>query len=321
MFVILIAAASFVGVACLVAGVWSMLGSSQTTSAEVRLQAYANGRDASASAQGASGKGLLSSPLEDATGLLENFAKQFNVRKYLDQADMRVAPTKLLLIIGGLGVGGALLWAAVAPMKFLAPLVGIALAVIPVLFVWFKRKRRLGKFTKQLPDALDLIGRALRAGHALGSGMKMVADESPEPIGSEFRRCFDEQNFGVPLEESLQGLCERIPTLDVRFFVTAVILQRQTGGDLAEILDKIGHLVRERFKIWGAIQALTGEGRLSGIVLLALPPVLFVVMWRLNPGYVMVLFDDPLGNKMLAVGLVMQLLGAIVIKKIIDIKV
>jgi tight adherence protein B len=320
MFVILIAVASFVGVACLVAGVWSMLGGSQTTSAEVRLQAYANGRDASA-ANGPSSKGLLSSPLEDASGLLENFAKRFNVRKYLDQADMTVAPTKLLLIIGGLGVGGALLWAAVAPMKFLAPLVGIALALIPVVFVYFKRKRRLNKFTKQLPDALDLVGRALRAGHALGSGMKMVADESPEPIGSEFRRCFDEQNFGVPLEESLQGLCERIPTLDVRFFVTAVILQRQTGGDLAEILDKIGHLVRERFKIWGAIQALTGEGRLSGIVLLALPPVLFIVMWRLNPGYVMVLFDDPLGNKMLAVGLVMQLLGAIVIKKIIDIKV
>lgn len=321
MFVILIAAASFIGVACLVAGVWSMFGGAQTTAAEVRLQAYASGRDGSSAANGPTGKGLLSSPLEDASGLLENFAKQFNVRKYLDQADMRIAPSKLLLIIAGLGVGGALLWAAVAPMKFLAPLVGVALAVIPVLFVWFKRKRRLGKFTKQLPDALDLIGRALRAGHALGSGMKMVADESPEPIGSEFRRCFDEQNFGVPLEESLQGLCERIPTLDVRFFVTAVILQRQTGGDLAEILDKIGHLVRERFKIWGAIQALTGEGRLSGIVLLALPPVLFVVMWRLNPGYVMVLFDDPLGNKMLAVGLVMQLLGAIVIKKIIDIKV
>lgn len=321
MFVILIAAASFVGVACLVAGVWSMFGSSQATAAEARLQAYASGRDASAVANGPSGKGLLASPLEDASGLLESFAKKFNVRKFLDQADMRIAPAKLLLIIGGLGFGGALLWATVAPMKFLAPLVGVGLAIIPVFFVFYKRKRRLNKFTKQLPDALDLVGRALRAGHALGSGMKMVADESPEPIGSEFRRCFDEQNFGVPLEESLQGLCERIPTLDVRFFVTAVILQRQTGGDLAEILDKIGHLVRERFQIWGAIQALTGEGRLSGIVLLALPPVLFVVMWRLNPGYVMVLFDDPLGNKMLAVGLVMQLLGAIVIKKIIDIKV
>jgi len=112
-----------------------------------------------------------------------------------------------------------------------------------------------------------------------------------------------------------------VPNLDLRFFVTAVILQRQTGGDLAEILDKIGHLVRERFKIFGQIQALTGEGRLSGVVLLALPPVLFVVMYRLNPEYAMVLFTDPMGQKMLAVAVIMQFLGALVIKKIIDIKV
>lgn len=320
MFILVAMAAAFVGVACLVAGIWSMFSGSQASAAEARLEAFATGRDASVAA-GSSGKGLLTSPLEDATGVLEQLAKKFNLRVYLEQADMRVAPGKLLMIIGALGFGGALLWATIAPMKFLAPLVGISLACIPILFVWFKRKRRLNKFTSQLPDALDLIGRALRAGHALGSGMKMVADEMPEPISGEFRRAFDEQNFGVPLEESLQGLCERIPTLDVRFFVTSVVLQRQTGGDLAEILDKIGHLVRERFKIWGQIQALTGEGRLSGIVLLALPPVLFVVMWRLNPGYVMVLFDDPMGNQMLAVGLVMQFLGAIVIKKIINIKV
>ena len=132
---------------------------------------------------------------------------------------------------------------------------------------------------------------------------------------------YEEQNLGIPLEDSLEGMTERVPNLDLRFFATAVILQRQTGGDLAEILDKIGHLVRERFQIYGQIQSLTGEGRLSGIVLLALPPVLFIVMYRLNPDYVMVLFTDEIGKLMLAAAVFMQLAGAFVIKKIINIKV
>jgi tight adherence protein B len=141
------------------------------------------------------------------------------------------------------------------------------------------------------------------------------------PIASEFERCYEAQNLGVPLEEAIEEMTNRVPNLDLRFFATAVILQRQTGGDLAEILDKIGHLVRERFVIWGQIQALTGEGRLSGIVLLALPPALFVVMWYLNPGYSMVLFTDPMGHQMLAGAIIMQIIGALVIRKIVNIKV
>ena len=127
--------------------------------------------------------------------------------------------------------------------------------------------------------------------------------------------------LGISLEESLDGMCERVPNLDIRFFSTAVQLQRQTGGDLAEILDKIGHLVRERFVIYGQIAALTGEGRLSGLVLLALPPFLFFMMLRMNPEYIMVLFTDPLGKQLMAIAIVLQVLGAIVIKKIVNIKV
>src|SRR6185503_294021 len=155
--------------------------------------------------------------------------------------------------------------------------------------------------------ALELIGRALRAGHSLASGFKLVADEMDAPISTEFERCYEAQNLGVTLEDAIEEMTNRVPNLDLRFFATAVILQRQTGGDLAEILDKIGHLVRERFKIWGAIQALTGEGRLSGIVLLAMPPALFLVMFRMNPEYCMVLFRDPMGQQMLAVAIVMQI--------------
>ncbi|NQT17934.1 MAG: type II secretion system F family protein, partial [Planctomycetes bacterium] len=137
----------------------------------------------------------------------------------------------------------------------------------------------------------------------------------------EFGRVFEEQNLGVPLDESLTNITERIPNLDLKFFATAIILQRQTGGDLAEILDKIGSLIRERFQIWGQVQALTGEGRLSGIVLMALPILLFFAVYYLNPDYVMLLFTDVMGKKMLAAGIILQVLGALVIRKIVNIKV
>ncbi len=141
------------------------------------------------------------------------------------------------------------------------------------------------------------------------------------PIGTEFGRVFEEQNLGIAIDEALETMTTRIPNLDLRFFATAVILQRQTGGDLAEILDKIGTLIRERFKIYGQVQALTGEGRLSGVVLLALPPLLFLAVYRLNPEYEMALFTDEMGQKMLIGALVMQLLGALVIRKIVNIRV
>ena len=168
---------------------------------------------------------------------------------------------------------------------------------------------------------MDLIGQALRAGQSLPAGIQLVSTQMSEPVGPEFARAYEQQNLGIPLESSLLEMTERIPNLDLQFFSTAVILQRQTGGDLAEILDKISKLCRERFQIHGQIQALTGEGRLSGIVLLALPPLLFLTMLKLNYDYVMMLFNDPLGQKMLIFGIVMQIFGAIWIKKVITIKV
>ncbi|MBL9085189.1 MAG: type II secretion system F family protein, partial [Planctomycetales bacterium] len=148
-----------------------------------------------------------------------------------------------------------------------------------------------------------------------------VREEMKAPISVEFGRVFEENNLGIPITDAMNNMTDRIPNLDLKFFATAIILQRQTGGDLAEILDKIGALIRDRFRIWGQIQALTGEGRLSGVVLLALPVVLFGAVYRLNPEYVMVLFRDPLGKKMLAGAVFMQLLGAYMIRKIVNIKV
>jgi tight adherence protein B len=161
----------------------------------------------------------------------------------------------------------------------------------------------------------------MRSGYSLGAGIGLCAEEMPAPLGPEFARAFDEQNFGVPLEETLEAMTQRIPNVDLRFFATAVTLQRQTGGDLAEILDKLSKLIRERFKLAGQIQALTGEGRLSGIVLLALAPGLFAVMYYLNKEYTMVLINEPTGRKLMAGALVLQFLGALWIKKIINVQV
>ena len=206
------------------------------------------------------------------------------------------------------------------PTKF-APFVSLAFMFMPFMWLTMKRKSRLKAFAAQLPEALELIARALRAGHSLGAGMSLVGNEMSPPISKEFLRTFEEQNLGMPMEEALENMTHRIPNLDLKFFATAVILQRQTGGDLAEILDKIGRLIRERFKIMGQVAALTGEGRLSGIVLLALPPMLFVAVYRMNPDYLSLLFTDEMGKKMLIGGIVMQLLGAVVIQKIINIRI
>jgi len=180
---------------------------------------------------------------------------------------------------------------------------------------------RLNKFGGQLSDALELVARALRAGHSLAAGMHVVAQEMPVPISEEFNRVFEEQNLGIPIEDSLKSMCDRVPNLDLRFFVTSVGIQRQTGGDLAEILDKIGYVIRERFRILGQVKALTGEGRLSGVVLISLPFALFAFMLNMKPDYVETLWTTDMGRIMAGVALVLQVLGALWIRKIVNIKV
>lgn len=265
---------------------------------------------------------VLSRPLDDMPNAMEEFVSNFfNVRRLLEQADIEMKTEQFLGICAACAAVGLLI-AFLIGFHFSLYFVLPAL-LFPLPFGWamYKRKARMKLFTKQLPEALDMTGRALRAGHSLGAGFQMVAAEIPEPLGTEFGRVYEEQNLGIPLEDALMNMCERVPSLDLRFFATAVILQRTTGGDLAEILEKISHIIRERFKIFGQIQALTGEGRLSGTVLLAMPPVLMLVMMFLNYEYVMLLFNTTIGNKMLAVADFMQLVGAFVIKKIINIKV
>lgn len=265
---------------------------------------------------------LLKSPLDDVPNALEDFVSRFlNISKLIDQSGLDLTVTKFVAFTVGLAVVAGTACFVFSPWKSLVPIAAFVAAILPLVYVVFTRKRRLAKFDEQLPAALDLMSQALRAGQSLPAGIQLAGTQLPEPIGPEFHRAFEQQNLGVTMAQSLKDMTERIPSLDLRFFATAVILQRQTGGDLAEILDKISGLTRQRFQIKGQIQALTGEGRISGIVLLGLPPVLFLVMLYLNYDYIMLLFTDELGQKMLIAGIILQLIGAAAIKKIINIKV
>jgi tight adherence protein B len=311
----------FVGVTALVVGLSYVMRGDKEAEVEDRLSVLTGGKKA--------GKGgvvvpsdLLSTMRRDGTGIVEVFISRYlNLRLLFEQANVQMAVPNFLLICAALATVGVFLPTMAGMNVVFAPLVGLFLAFLPIMWLLMRRKRRLRKFAAQLPQALELISRALRAGHSLASGLSLVAQEMSEPIGPEFGRTFEEQNLGIPMEQSLENMTKRIPNLDLKFFSTAVVLQRQTGGDLAEILDKIGSLVRERFQIFGQVQALTGEGRLSGIVLLALPPALFAVVYRMNPDYLMLLFTDPMGKKMLVGGVLMQLFGALVIRKIVNIRV
>ncbi len=311
----------FVGVAALVGAVSLFLRDKPASRIENRLDLL-TGTNVSAAKEALSKEtSILSQPLDDGVGMFQSFLERFNVALLFEQADANLNVGKFLAVsavLGGLGIALAVI---IHIHPALLPLVGVGMGSLPLFWILFRRKRRIKAFAAQLPDALEMLARGLRSGQSLAFGFNMVSHEMPAPIGREFGRVFEEQNLGLAMDESLKAMTNRIPNLDLKFFVTAVILQRQTGGDLAEILDKIGNLIRDRFRIWGQVQALTGEGRLSGVVLLALPFVLFLAVYQLNHDYLMTLFTDPLGTKMLAVAVAMQILGALVIRHIVNIKV
>ena len=180
---------------------------------------------------------------------------------------------------------------------------------------------RLKKFEEQFPEALDLLSRAIRAGHAFQTAMGMVADEMPEPIGPEFKKTFDQQNYGLPLRDALNLMPERVPLMDVHFFVTAVLIQRETGGNLSEILDNLARVVRERFKILRQVRVHTAHGRMTGYVLLSLPGALGIALSMINQGHMQPLFREHLGQQMLIGAAVMQVIGYFWIKKVVNIEV
>lgn len=242
------------------------------------------------------------------------------LRRLYEQADMDLDFGRFLWIAGGMAATGGAIGLWLLPVA-VAPVGAAVLGCLPFLFLVHRKRRRMKQFLASLPEAVELMGRALRAGHGLGSGLQLVSQELKGPLADEFGRVFEEQNLGIPMDTALRGMADRVPSMDVRFLVTAIVIQRATGGDLAEVLDKIGRLVRQRFELYGHVKALTGEGRMSGVVLLALPPGLLAFLTSTNFDYVRPLFETSAGNKMLAVTAVLQVVGAIAIKKIVSIKV
>lgn len=246
------------------------------------------------------------------TEKLDRLMEQSGIQKSLGSF---IGLSIILAFVGFLG-GSAL---ASNPLTLLACVVFPGM--LPFLYIYSKKKQRMNKCERQLPDAMDLIARALRAGHSFASGLRMVADELGDPIGTEFDKALNEINFGVAVPEAMKGLANRIDCPDLKFFVISVIVQRETGGNLAEILENIAHLVRERFKLQGRVRALSAEGRLSAVIMIAIPFVMALVLYLVNPEYLGLLFTDPIGKRMVTFAILMMIVGIVVMKKMIHIRV
>ena len=205
-----------------------------------------------------------------------------------------------------------------AEVAWVAVLVG---AILPYAYASIRRNRRFEKFEELFPEAIDTLARAVRAGHAFTTALEMITGEISEPIAGEFRQLYEEQKFGMPVRDALMNLTERVPLVDVKFFVTAVMLQRETGGNLAEILDNLSYVIRERFKIQRQVRVYTAQGRLTMALLMGMPPIIVAVMLVLNPGFIRPLFADPIGHALVVGGITLQTLGYFVIRKIIRIQV
>jgi tight adherence protein B len=205
-----------------------------------------------------------------------------------------------------------------AEVGWVAVLVG---AILPYAYASIRRNQRFEKFEELFPEAIDTLARAVRAGHAFTTALELITDEISEPIAGEFRQLYEEQKFGMPVRDALMNLTERVPLVDVKFFVTAVMLQRETGGNLAEILDNLSYVIRERFKIQRQVRVYTAQGRLTMALLMGMPPIIVAVMLILNPSFIHPLFADPIGHALVVGGITLQTVGYFVIRKIIRIQV
>ncbi len=238
----------------------------------------------------------------------------------VEQSGLKLNVGTLLLMMGCCGVAGYLVAAWVSGQPLLGLSIGATAAWLPYAYVARARTKRMLKFEEHFPEAIDLIARALRAGHALPTGLSMVADEMPAPVGTEFRLLYDEQNFGLTLPDAMRNFAKRIPVLDARFFVTAVLTQRESGGNLAEVLDNLSSVIRDRFKVKRQVRVISAHGRITGWVLSLLPPALAMATLLINPDHLGTLTGDPVGQQMIMVAVFLQIVGTLIIRKIVNIE-
>ncbi len=258
-----------------------------------------------------------------STKFLKRFQLQAKLQELLEQSGMkwsthRLVNTCLLAFVAG----GAVAWLLLpAQFRRFAYVPALAVGSFPLLIVLRKRKARMSRFEELFPESLEFVARSMRAGHAFSVSLEMIHREFQEPLAGEFRRTFEEHNLGLPLDVALQKLAKRIPSLDVHFFVSAVLLQKRTGGNLAEILDKLAYVIRERFKLRGRIRAISAHGKMTGAALSCIPIGVAVLMFYANPDYVRFFFMDDVGNLMLGGAVVLQLIGYAIIRQIVKIEV
>lgn len=269
----------------------------------------------------------LIEPDQDQSAVSAKFIHRFELgerlHKLIEQAGLKWTPAKLInMMVVGFGIGFGTGWLFL-PSRFqpLAIVCGLLIGLFPLMYLMRLRSSRLHKFEEQFPDSLEFIARSMRAGHAFSVALEMIHKEFQDPLGSEFRRVFEEHNLGLPIEVALEKLSERIPSLDVHFFVSAVMLQKRTGGNLAEILDKLAYIIRERFKLRGKIKAISAHGRMTGTALTLIPVGVAVMMFWSNPDYVRFFFLDETGNYMMGAAILLQVIGYAIINKIVTIEV
>ena len=253
--------------------------------------------------------------------ILSSMSNLGGLEKILQQANSQMPVGVFLLLSGVLGVAGMVIAAIMDYPLLVAGGVGLVCLMLPLIKIKMQRTKRFKTFEHQLPEALDLMARALRAGHAFSVGMKMVGDEFPDPIGPEFNRTVEEISFGIDTPEAMENLYNRVVSTDLKFFITALVVQRETGGNLAEIIEAISRLIRQRFELLARVKALSAEGRLSGIVLFVMPFIMGGVLWYMNEDYMRLLIEDELGLMMAGGAGLLMIFGGVVMKKMCDIKV
>lgn len=295
-----------------------------TSSAEVR-QLERRLRALHAGGHGVQASSLIKAREADQVGVLGKLLLALprvgSLEKMLQQAGIVMKTSRFLATTALLMVAVFLVLLALRQPLWLATMLGLGAVLLPFLWLGMARNRRLKRLEAQLPDAVELIARALRAGHAFPTALQMVAEELPDPIGGEFASAFEEVNYGLPISDAMLNLAARVPVEDLRFFAVAVVLQRETGGNLAEILDNVAHTMRERERIRGEIRTLTSQQRMTGYVIGGIPIGLLLIFTVISPEFTGLLFTDPLGRMMLAGAAVSELIGFAVIQKIVNIEV
>jgi tight adherence protein B len=297
--------------------VWASRRSPEARRIAARLEMLAGQSIAQASIE----RELRKPRMPGLNTLLEQSGLGRRGQRFVGTSGVSVSMAELVVMSAALGVLGLMLPGLVGRPPIFGPVLGLGLAVLPWWRVASRRRRRIERIERQFPEALDLMGRAMRAGHSFQSAVQMVAEELADPLGRDFRVLFDEMNFGVPVSDALANLARRVPLDDVSYFVVAVMIQRESGGNLAELLDKIAAIVRQRLNLLGEVRTLSAEGRLSAIILTALPFGVGLVVNIVNPKFMAVLWTDAMGHKMVGAALFMMLVGILWMRRIIRIRV